>query len=85
MHINSGKAGLLIVLLTAVFLSGCGYVSQQTNSYGDSGSTVTSLKKLQSGMIGELNSMEWQLLLEDLPRLIEMAGRFPQGQQCDDV
>jgi len=74
MRIHAGKVGLVVLLTTAVLLSGCGYVSLQTNSYGDSGSTVTALKKLQSEAIGELNSMEWQLIFNDLPSLIEMAA-----------
>ncbi len=68
------QMGLVAMLATLVFLAGCGYTSLHTNSYGDSGSTITALKKLQAGTIGELNSMEWQLIFEDLPGLLEMAA-----------
>lgn len=74
MHSGLKQAGFVVLLAAAVLLAGCGYTSQQTNSYGDSGSTITAMKKLQAGAIGELNSMEWQLIFEDLPSLIEMAA-----------
>ncbi len=84
MRISLKQAGLVTMLVTMVFLAGCGYTSQQTNSYGDSGSTITALKKLQAGAIGELNSMEWQLIFEDLPSLIEMAASMGIEIPIDD-
>jgi hypothetical protein len=72
MHMRTKVLALVAGMTAVALLGGCAPgISTTTNSNGDSGSVITTGVKLINDQLGELNSAEWQILVTELPTVVQ--------------